>query len=251
MLPALVDCIKRLQDRNGYSSFSRGVIEGCKTAIVSRLLCLQNCEGEGTSKSIKCDDAFLFAIMEDLDTLALGWLDCIDENEMVDEWHTAFEPVAAELHRLGDNPDLISSQPMRENFFKYVKNFCTFVRQDHPSDDFQQAKQELARSIDTSAQQHYRTTYVENRVPWHQFLHQCGPGLDLDDQDVRDAAQFAGRRQWLSPGASRLHNEWRKDFSQYKKEISGVSSTSYQRLYQADAVSGRGSWAQSELGPIV
>ena len=159
--------------------------------------------------------------MEDLDKLAIAW----SESEVVDEdkeiWQFVFDPVAAEIHRLGEHPGLVPDLKSRENFFAYVKSFCSLTLF-RPSQDIEDAKEALVQVFDGELQKRFRSSYDPQRLPWHQFLHHCAPGLGGTTGVVRRVEDM-GTRQVIPPGGIRLLCEWEKDFKEYAKEIFTVS----------------------------
>lgn len=153
--------------------------------------------------------------MQDLDSLALGRVDCHTDAD-IHYWQPAFDLVMAEIHRLGEYPSLIADEETRENFFQYVQSFCSFI-QFRPTDVVRPAGEAVARSLDEADQKAHRGSYTAGRVPWHQFLHHCSPGSNSAAANCR-TARDAGTRQIIPPGGIRLLREWEKDFEQYTKE---------------------------------
>ena len=160
--------------------------------------------------------------MEDLDKLVIAWSECEDEDD-TDAWEFIFDPVATEIDRLGENPGLVPDQTTRENFFAYVKTFCSLV-QSRPTKDIEETKEAVAEAFESDNQKQFRKDYDPERLPWHQFLHHRSPGTGPDSKDdLSVEAGKIGTRQLIPPGGLRLIDQWERDLHGYAKEVFPVS----------------------------
>lgn len=191
--------------------------------------CLRKNSASDTQGTVKCDVKFLNAIIEDLDSLALGWVDCLSDKDIAG-WQSAYNLVATELQRLGENPDLIHDQEIREEFFTSVKSFCSVVKF-RLSQDNQRWQEAVIGAADNYNCERYRKPYDPERVPWHQFLHHLAPGSNASPAGRLNAPRDKGTRQIIPPAGIRLLREWEKDFQKYAEETVPVSKcfSSWQR----------------------
>ena len=171
------------------------------------------------NKQVQCDIEFLFAIMTDLDRLAVAWFDCSTAEDQK-SWQLAFDPIVKEIQRLGENTCLIPDEKVRGNFFAYIETFCSFM-QERPSTDL---KSMLQQEHEKRSQDSRGGVYNTNRLPWHDFLHHYAPGLPMV-LGTRRSAHENGTRQVIPVGGIRLLYEWGSDFDNYIDEINPVRNT--------------------------
>ena len=192
----LGSCVLQVKGRKGYESFFQGHVQQ-----------------SDVSKTVPCDAAFLVAIIDDLDSLAFAWLDCMTE-EGQDVWQSALDLVTPHIDKLSETPELISDKDAHHKFFAYLSEFCAIIEYRPP----ELSDKDMVQMADAMDKAKYRKPYVPIRLPWHQFLHDRAPGSGTKINDYRPS-HGTGTRQIIPHGGLRLLREWEIDFENYESEI--------------------------------
>lgn len=157
--------------------------------------------------------------MSDLDLLeVVRWEEGVNDSEIIELWHTGLDKILEEVDRLTERPALIEVPEVRETFLRYIRNFCELFE----SDESVEPSGDLVEDINKTLYETHRSTYNEERVPWHQFLHQYAPGSNAKSMYQRECIDV-GIRQMVPPAGLRLLCAWEQEYRDIEQLVNPVS----------------------------
>ena len=165
--------------------------------------------------------SFLEAVLQDLDLLAgAALLECMAVKSNQDRWNNALKNIMVEIHRLIEHPELFLDGFFRDQFFyPSVVNFCRLFKRRRDSKE-----ESLVNQINSLLQEQHHWPLDPDRLPWHQFLHHCGPDFLVTSPCPIPAVNELGLRQYIPPSGQFLLRGWENDIRRYKRAIYPVSS---------------------------
>ena len=140
-----------------------------------------------------------------------------------ERWENAFESIMVEVERLIEHPELFKDEHLHATLYEEVENVCRFFKQVRRH--CQESEEEsLVNQINSYLQAEHHWSFDEDRLPWHQFLHHCGPGFPATRNNPLPAVSEFGLRQYIPPGGQFLLRSWENDIQRYRDKINPVSS---------------------------
>ena len=174
-----------------------------------------------------CSSRFIKRVLEDFTKLYF----CLDEQYgalnllFPEKLRQATDSVLGEIKRLQNCPALFPTRIQKRIFDDYIARSSGFIQEAYDNRMETACYQEMIQTAALKRERDARSGGIRegrfrtDRLPWHMFLHNGGPGTDIGPA----APSYSPRWQVVPPAGMRLLYAWRTLTRKQRKDIKNVS----------------------------